>query len=126
MNASQQVDVLAEYYPEFRDFNGNINDFIVKKKVNYLAIITGIGNPDIKAGTPTCQKILLAINDIYIKSSSSLSDFFNRLAIDEYWLERLSRGVLMPNRNLIDILIKNYKVNPTYIFDNSNKMYIND
>lgn len=134
---SNIVTLLSEFYPEINTIITNkkspitklnspdIASFVKQKKINAINLVTGIGSPEINKKSPKItQKILLSLNDIYIRSNVEIDHFFTSLEIDEYFIDKLTRGILVPSRDFIDRLISKYRVNPTFLYDNSKNMYL--
>ena len=133
---SNVASLLAEFYPEITDLvkdkknpitkinNPDIALYVRQNRINVINLVTGIGSPEINRKMPKIsRKLLIVINDILI-TKSDFETMVDKLKINEFFIDQLNRGVLVPSRDFIERLIKTYKVNPTFLYDNSKKLYV--
>ena len=120
---SNVATLLAEFYPEITQ-KPDISTFVRQNRINVINLLTGIGSPEINRKMPKIsRKLLIVINDILI-TKSDFDTMVDKLKINEFFIDQLNRGVLVPSRDFIERLIKTYKVNPTFLYDNSKKLYV--
>jgi hypothetical protein len=123
MISNNVATLLSEFYPEITQ-KPDISTFVRQNRINVINLVTGIGSPEINRKMPKIsRKLLIVINDILI-TKSDFETMVDKLKINEFFIDQLNRGVLVPSRDFIERLIKTYKVNPTFLYDNSKKLYV--
>jgi ABC-type amino acid transport substrate-binding protein len=106
---SNTVILLHEFYPDSR---GKELDYCTEHNISLMGIITG-SSPISHNTTQLVRSVNKALNYLII-TGVTIEEIYAKFKIDEFWIKQMNRGILYPNRSLIERLVIEYKIKPSF------------